>query len=154
MSHDPSEIILICWFIICWNCCAASYCFLEHVILIFLMNTKLKRAAFVQNRNIFYSSIFAMTFYSFNTSLLNKSIHFFKKKRKNGLTPNFWIALYIVTEFLYIFWYIVTQNYFLNICCFCLLFINQRILKKKNITGPKKILSSTTVSNIDYKSAY
>ncbi len=42
-----------------------------------------------------------MTFYSFNTSLLNESINFFKKKkkeRKNELTPNFWIALYIVTQ--------------------------------------------------------
>ncbi len=32
-------------------------------------------------------------------------------------------------------------------------FFNQRILKKK-IPGPPKIWSSTTVSNIDYKSVY
>ncbi len=56
--------------------------FFERDIFFFdsLMNTKLKRAAFVQNLTIY---VFTMTFYSFNASLLNKSINFFKKINNN-----------------------------------------------------------------------
>ncbi len=64
--------------------------------------------------------------YSFNTSLL-KSINFLKK-RKHLLTPNIWIALYIVTQKMYIF-------FLINAVLLNFLFI-QRILK--NNTGPEK----------------
>ncbi len=94
-SHDPSEIILICWLclrnisdlISVENSCAASY-FLEPLILF----SGFKRTAFIQNRNLLqkYKSVL---FYQFNLSLLNKSIHFFPKK--SILIPNFWTSVYI-----------------------------------------------------------
>ncbi len=59
VSHDRSEIILICWFIIriinVVNSCAAKYFFWETAILFqdSLMNKKFKRTAFIQNINLF-----------------------------------------------------------------------------------------------------
>ncbi len=67
--------------------CAASYCFLEPVILFSLMFWWIK---FLKGQHL---SIY--TFYPFNTCLLNKSINFFKR----FTDPNFWIVVYTVTQF-------------------------------------------------------
>jgi len=79
VSHDPSEISLICWF-------AAQETFL--IIINSYMNGKYK-STFIWNR-IFYNILnvfFTDTFFGqFNVSLLNKSTDFFKTK-KNLLTP-------------------------------------------------------------------
>ncbi len=88
VSHDPSEIILICWFAAQETFLIISW-FLENVIFLqdSLMNSKLKRTAFIWNRYILYTNAFCFNFDQFNASLLNNSIHsnniylfFYKKK--------------------------------------------------------------------------
>ncbi len=85
MSHDPSEIILICRFaaqetfliiINVENSCAAEYlcvcvCFFQDS----LMNRNFKRTALVETEN------FTLIFDQFNASLLNKIRISFKKKK-------------------------------------------------------------------------
>ncbi len=70
VSHDPSEIILICWF-------AA-----QETLLSMLKKTNWDSL----NRNLYevemYSmNVFTVTFDQFNASLLNKSINFFPKEK-------------------------------------------------------------------------
>ncbi len=48
-----------------------------------LMNGKFKRTAFISNGNLYIINVYTVTFDQFSASLLNRSIHFFKK-----LTPN------------------------------------------------------------------
>ncbi len=47
-----SEIILICWFIVSVETVVLLNCFWK-VILFYLMNSKLKRTAFIQNKKLF-----------------------------------------------------------------------------------------------------
>ncbi len=67
MSHDPSEIILICWF-------AAHETFII-----------INGATILCN----IINVFTVSFGQFVAFLLNKSINFFQKKKQNFLTPNF-----------------------------------------------------------------
>ncbi len=92
-NHSNILIYYACWNILYFGTCDTF--FFDS-----LMNTKLKRAAFVQNINIFQQYKSLWPFYS---SLLNKSINFLKKRKKKctELTPNFLIALYIVTQHLF-----------------------------------------------------
>ncbi len=75
VSHDPSEIIVICWidaqetFINVENSYAAKH-FCCDSLLIFCKIT----------------NVFTVTFNQFNMSLLNKSIKFFQKKKKHTNT--------------------------------------------------------------------
>ncbi len=85
----------------------------------FLMNTKLKEI-FSNNISLYYVFFIHLTHPSWIKVLIS-----LKKKEKNLLIPNFWIALYIVT-----------QNYFLNKSCSFKNFINQR--NKIYHRSPKK----------------
>ncbi len=80
VSHDPSEIILICWFAAqetfliinnAENSCAASYSCGNRDTIYF---SKFKRTAFCNIINDF-----TVTYDQFNASLINKSINFFEK---------------------------------------------------------------------------
>ncbi len=77
VSHDPSEIILICWFIISVETVVLLHIFLEPVIL-FSLNIwwiKSYKEQHLLKMELFYDIIFTITFYLFNTSLLNKIIN-------------------------------------------------------------------------------
>jgi len=87
VSHDPSEIILISWFIISVETGVLLHnVFLkrDHFVFDSLINTKLKRAVFVQNTNLFwqYKSLLWPFIYSAHPSWTKVLIHFLKKKEK------------------------------------------------------------------------
>ncbi len=52
--HGPSDIILICWFIINVGNSCAAYFFIGTCDLGSLINKKFKRTVFIQNRDVFY----------------------------------------------------------------------------------------------------
>ncbi len=105
MSHDSSEIILICWFtaqetfitIKQWKllCCLI---FLWKLWYIFcqdsLMNIKFKRTAFIWNI-IFWNSvkIFTVTFDQCNTCWI-KVLCFLKKNTHTHTDPNIWMIVF------------------------------------------------------------
>ncbi len=79
VSHDPSEIILICWFIISVETVVLLNIYLEPVILfslvIWWINNLKGQHLFKYKYFIIYNNIrFYYNFDPFNTSLLNKSI--------------------------------------------------------------------------------
>ncbi len=84
----------------CWN---SSYCFLEHVILLFdsSMNTKLKRTAFVQNKKFFsqYKSLLSPFIHLTHPSEIKVLLSF--KKNTKIQTQNFLIVVHIETQNVY-----------------------------------------------------
>ncbi len=135
VSHGPSEITLICWIIISvetvvrlnifWN----LWCFFS------LMNKKFKR-----NRNLLlqYKS-FTITVY--------RIYHY--------LTYPCWIKVYICIIFLFLRNKTFTDsNLTFSIWNKSVLLTFYLSKNPEKVYRSPKILSSTTVSNIDYKSAY
>ncbi len=80
MSHDPSEIILICWF-------AAQEIF---IIIINVENSHTDTKVYLVLKTFFYYNVkvYTNTFEQFNAALLNNFI-----SSKKNLTLNFWTLL-------------------------------------------------------------
>ena len=85
-------------------------CWKQFCCLIYLMNKRLKRTAFIQNKkknsnNIYSNNIFSLLSLFINLThpcWIKVLILFKKKKEKKLLTPNYWPVVYIViTKYLY-----------------------------------------------------
>ncbi len=74
VSHDPSEIILICWLRAQETFIITDKCFDEY------------KQKLLFEVDIFCNilNVFTVTFDQFNASLLNKSLHFFQKQNKKS----------------------------------------------------------------------
>ncbi len=97
VSHDPSEIIPICWFIT-----SVETVVLRHIVFWNMWYFFIWWIQREKQQHLFKIEIFSNNIYydSFNTSLLNKNYYLIilKKRMKQLLTPNFLIVFYIVTQ--------------------------------------------------------
>ncbi len=74
--------VCVCVWCVC-VCVCVCVCKLGYFLKDLLMTKKFKRIAFIWHRNLLYIiNILPVTFDQFNASFMNKSIHFFKKKKK------------------------------------------------------------------------